>query len=782
MRVCQQCGKEFAALQNLKQHQERVCCQQTCNVCDETFENKKALSLHKQVEHLRKCTVCFKTFSSVRNKTNHEISCSEKQRKKLIQTEIICAPEASSSNTDEYELCDICGVSYIKRCRASHLLSNVHRNCCYTQVDNANNISCWLYKTALKNNLNEFKIEIAESETTLLPDEYFDKVKHCILKALDDERDKRQNLKFRLKIIGEYMIGQDEQQRQMTFYSKFEELMLSDNLEEKYQSALKEIIKETSEFEANKSGWGFLKVIAVFLQCAKVRYFRASSFLKLPKEIAIKNACTNIKNTRDDQCFIYSLLANRFRKTLPLKSQSDPEKYLQYFKKLKGLDKLNFPLDTTDIKKFEKFNPKYSFSVFGLGKKKEVYGPLYKSKSIQKYHCNLLYLEGNETNHYVLINSLNTLVKPLNGKAMHFCHTCLTSFRKRSALNLHQEIGCLNVKVCNTKEPSLTFKNVRAMEMCPFAIYFDFESVLQKYENVVPSVQNSFTMKENIHLPLSFAYQVVSNQLTDARFEEIRIYRGEDCVEKFIDMINEDVSYINETYFLKPKKMETITSEIRERLGKQEICSICKIKFNDKDTKVIDHSHLTGCVRSYLHNSCNLKFQQQTFIPLLGHNTGRYDNSHLMRPLAARKYRMSCLGRNKTTYVSFSYYPKLKNQKSVQIRVLDTYQFLAYSLQKLSVIMKNCERVEKFHKQIFPNGNIPLLVGKSVMCYDYVDSYERLKETEWPSIDKFFNTLTNKSITREEYEHGKLIFDNLPGEKSLGNYYDFYLQLERAAY
>ena len=64
---------------------------------------------------------------------------------------------------------------------------------------------------------------------------------------------------------------------------------------------------------------------------------------------------------------------------------------------------------------------------------------------------------------------------------------------------------------------------------------------------------------------------------------------------------------------------------------KTDVCHICEStisKDSKNNYKVKDHDHLTGKFRGPAHNTCNLKFKEPNFIPVVFHNLSGYD-AHL---------------------------------------------------------------------------------------------------------------------------------------------------------
>ena len=54
--------------------------------------------------------------------------------------------------------------------------------------------------------------------------------------------------------------------------------------------------------------------------------------------------------------------------------------------------------------------------------------------------------------------------------------------------------------------------------------------------------------------------------------------------------------------------------------------------------------------------------------------------------------------------------------------------------------------------------DINLLKQKGVYPYEYIDSLEKLNETQLPPIEAFYSTLKQETITEEEYKHAQNVW------------------------
>ena len=180
---------------------------------------------------------------------------------------------------------------------------------------------------------------------------------------------------------------------------------------------------------------------------------------------------------------------------------------------------------------------------------------------------NLLMIVDGEKRHYTAIKNISRLLLKLNGKTQHvyhYCINCLNGFRTGSARDKYYEYcssnGHVNVKMPTEKVKWLKFYDGQYQFKFPFMLYADFESILKPVDERHRHKMNTmkterkgkapYTEKINTHVPLgwyahsTFAYVDVSDPL--------KMYRGEDCVEKFVEYIEEEVKRLYETFPQQP--------------------------------------------------------------------------------------------------------------------------------------------------------------------------------------------------------------------------------------
>ena len=122
-----------------------------------------------------------------------------------------------------------------------------------------------------------------------------------------------------------------------------------------------------------------------------------------------------------------------------------------------------------------------------------------------------------------------------------------------------------------------------------------------------------YTEKINTHVPSgwcvhsTFAYGDVPDPL--------KTYRGKDCVEKFVEHLEEEVKRLYRIFRQQP--MIELTDVLKREHKEAKNYHICLKQFNDpQNRKVRDHFHYTGLYQGAAHNNCNLKYRIPDHIPI----------------------------------------------------------------------------------------------------------------------------------------------------------------------
>ena len=213
----------------------------------------------------------------------------------------------------------------------------------------------------------------------------------------------------------------------------------------------------------------------------------------------------------------------------------------------------------------------------------------------------------------------------------------------------------------------------------------------------------------------------------------------------------------------------------KERFDKEAKCWICNGEFDD-DVKVRDHCHFTGRYRGAAHNSGNLKYRKPNFTPVVFHNLSGYDSHLFVKNLGFSDGSIDCIPNNEERYISFtkkiqvgSYTKKGKNEEKTtplhhHIRFIDSFKFMATRLDKL---VNNMSKEDK----------LKLLTRKGQYPYEYMNSSEKLKETQLPPKEAFYSRLNDEGISDENYAHAQEVWKTFE-MKNLEDYHNLYNKVD----
>ena len=391
-------------------------------------------------------------------------------------------------------------------------------------------------------------------------------------------------------------------------------------------------------------------------------------------------------------------------------------------------------------------------------------------------------LEEGGVKHYCLVQSLSRLLAsqvPKNNGKHYFCLRCLNPFWCEKSLSKHKEY-CGEYEAVKTELPKkgtmLGFKNYNRMEKVPFTVYADFECFIKPIQSCDPYPKNpdgtehSYTKQYQKHEPSSICYLIKC--FDDGVYEpKLVSYTGEDASQKFVEILEEDIRKICS---IQEKKMIFGEKE-KERFDKETKCWLCNGEF-DGDVKVRDHCHFTGRYRGAAHNSCNLKYKNPNFTPVVFHNLSGYDSRLFVKNLGFSEGDIDCIPNDKERHISFtkkiqvgSYMKKVKNEKKTiplrhQIRFIDSFKLMGESLEKL---VNNLSK-DAFNnvKRYYTGHKLSLLTRKARYPYEYMDTLEKLKETQLPPKEAFYSKVNNEDISDEDYAHVKKSLGNAQDEKS----------------
>ena len=552
------------------------------------------------------------------------------------------------------------------------------------------------------------------------------------------------------------------------------------DIEESLDNGIERILELIAVWLSEGSGWVFQSVLSHIINIVSYFPLRGSSYIELPEELRNPmKGLINPKNT-DNKCFLWC--HNRHLNPLIVHPERITKADRESVKRL-DYTGVTFPVTVKDIKRIEKQN-KININVFGYHQ--GAY-PIRISETNFTDHLELLWIqEGKEgdKSHYVLIKNFDRFMSSFTKyKARkYFCLHCLHCCSSQRTLEMHRE-DCLAINGTQAiKMPEagskIYFKNHKKMLPAPFAIYADFEAITEKIDGCQPSDGQSYTSTYQGHKACSYGYKLVCRY--DKRYSKpVEIYRGEDCIEKFImKMLSEvkDCQRIVSEQFKKPLVM---TEKNERDFQNSTICHICARKFNEQKPskqKVRDHCHITGKYRGAAHSDCNLKWtisSDNLKIPVIFHNLKGYDCHFIMQKIGHLVRQdvnidVGVIASNFEKYIGFNI--------GKHLTFIDSFSFMSQSLDRLSSNLS--DDAFSYTREAFPNDEqFTLIKRKGVYPYDYMDSMERFSERFLPRIEDFYSILNDVNISESDYSHAKRVWSTFQ-IRDLGEYHDLYLRTD----
>lgn len=232
------------------------------------------------------------------------------------------------------------------------------------------------------------------------------------------------------------------------------------------------------------------------------------------------------------------------------------------------------------------------------------------------------------------------------------------------------------------KKKKLKYISDKKSFKVPHVIYADLECLLRDIELCEPNNENSYTLKRNVHIPSGYVLQLVRNydkNLTN-------LYRGLDCISKFVKTLKKITMKIANT---KQKRPNKLTGDPIYEFNRSKHCHICKNKFTSKPRKykVRDFYFYSGNYRGTAHKKCVI--YDEVEIPIVFQNNSLYDNHFIMNELAKQVDGLKWLGKNSEKYISFK--ALLINEDELfdrevtcKLKFIDSCRFMMDSLDNLT--------------------------------------------------------------------------------------------------
>ena len=561
------------------------------------------------------------------------------------------------------------------------------------------------------------------------------------------------------------------------------------DIEESIDNGIERILELIAVWLSEGSGWVFESVELHIINIVSYFPLRGTSYIQLPEEL--RNPMKGLINPKneDNKCFLWCHI--RHLNPLQRNPQSITKADREYVKRL-DYTGVTFPVTIKDIDRIEKQN-QINVNVFGWQAGKGTGGkgmayPIRISKAKFPDHIELLWIGTDdkkyEKSHYVLIKNFDRFMSSFTKyKARkYFCLRCLHCCSSARVLEMHRE-DCLAINgIQAIKMPEagskIYFKNHQKMLPAPFAIYADFEAITEKIDNCLPPDGKSYTSTYQSHKACGYAYKLVC--IYDEKYSKPEvIYRGEDCIQKFIREMLSEVSHCQRIVREEFKKPLVMTDSDERDYQNANKCHICTRKFNEQKPpkrKVRDHCHITGEYRGAAHSDCNLKWAisaEKLKIPVVFHNLKGYDCHFIMQNIGnlirqGCNLDLSVIASNFEKYIGFNI--------GKHLTFIDSFSFMSPSLNRL---VSNLSDDAFIHTRVaFPNDDqFRLIKRKGVYPYDYMDSFERFSQKSLPGIEDFYSILNDSGISESDYSHAKEVWSTFQ-IRDMGEYHDLYLRTD----
>ena len=117
----------------------------------------------------------------------------------------------------------------------------------------------------------------------------------------------------------------------------------------------------------------------------------------------------------------------------------------------------------------------------------------------------------------------------------------------------------------------------------------------------------------------------------------------------------------------------------------------------------------------------------------------------------------------------------LEDEKEVvvkrELRFIDSYKFMNFPLEKLVNNLTENDFVNT--SKYFSGEKLSLLKRKGVYPYEWLDSVERLNETQLPSKDAFYSEINGEGISVKDYQHAQKVW-KVFNMKTMRDYHNLY--------
>lgn len=619
------------------------------------------------------------------------------------------------------------------------------------------------------------RYRLYDTDIVLDPVEFLGNTKQQITEVLANALRTLLGLKFQTRISIKFFKPTDETVLTGHFTSDQTIALPGTNLDQAVTECTHKMLERIEHFQGLGSGWSIERVLDETIHIAKYQPINGSSYLPLPRKLALKHAIINVKND-DQMCFVWSILA------CLRPAQRNAQRVNNYRPFLGELDinMLLFPVTLDQIDLFCEHNG-LSISVYGYDR--HVY-PLRLPGEIRPKHINLFLIQTEGKSHYCWIKDLDALLFDRNShkNRKYYCQVCLRAFYLPGEREEHEQLCRANAQKVVMPQYStiVKFDQYHKMIRKPVVIYADFECLLEPLQSCSPSPSASFSLKKQLHTPSGFAMVDIMNCCSKSppNVGKLQTYRGKKALENFFTQI----LLLNDHYRANLRQ-QFVTLRMQpgdwDAHNAADHCHLCSAALHDD--KVADHCHVCGSYIGAAHAACNIACQVAGDICVFFHNLRKYDGHLLMQHIGEvahrYDYQLDCIPKGLEDYVTFSLVKRVRGKIVSRIKFMDSCQFLPASLDSL---VQNLAQggVDKFPTlTTFFKQNVDLILRKGIFPYEYMTDESKFDDASLPPIAEFYSSLKGESVTTEEYEHAQNVWRAF-NIRNLGEYQDLYVQTD----
>ena len=564
-----------------------------------------------------------------------------------------------------------------------------------------------------------------------------------------------------------------------------------------FQDLLRFMETDIDRFVKEKSGWRIRRFIQFNVNISRIPTLLGRGRVAIPTELKKAHWLASLKMDKDDgNCFrdavLYSLAhqdgkfkTKRIHLISQLRAMNLNESYHLDFLDIekKGLFKVK------DILAFEKAN---NIIVRVYNHNTKAYkGVVYPNTQVVGKDTRIVHLmllsniedDSKVDGHYFPITNVQQMVRHYYKQRCNVqcknqvCELCLELFPKNiSDLKMQEHLS-------QCRNDSSQFER---MPTDPWIQFTDDSKMTQPMNVVYADIESLISHKDgDIHTAAYIGSFVKwHNHLDFMDTHEVAIDYGADCVQKFLERL-ESIMKFNMEHEALTRHRIIMTDEDELSFHKQTECERCNQLFKSGRDKHRDHDHITGKFCKTLCSKCNFRRKMtRRRLPVLFHNWKGYDSHqiilHGIAKLNVSQWSVEplYLQADKTLSIKLTYYPDPTNRHELyQLIFLDSYQFLQGSLDALA---KNLECTPISHSIMFkryPQMSATDLFKKGIFPYRYFDDWSKMHEPALPSIDHFYNDLSEEACTESDYEFAQDMWHQV-GCRTMHDYIVYYLTLD----